>query len=195
MRRQGWVSAGVFGGFFSESNTEFYLVNELQAMGVLQKDVRVTKRNDGAVHLFFRLPWEKKKREIVFVHTRLPVLDKAWMNTMKNKLHGLDGYFQKASQRLEDENGVYLHEFTQMLIKPGGFLMLNDTDSFGSHVDFSHMLRKTFSRRMNPAMKKWDEENKLYDPWFGYGKQVSVWQKLFPAVSVNGIENAVYRSL
>jgi len=102
---------------------EFWIIQELKAMGVQKEDIEISLDDKNRIRLRFKLPQSDTSREIIFVQQDILELNKnAELNA---ELSGrVDVYFQKAGVGLPLKYKEYL-PFVDGWLKPEGFLMIN----------------------------------------------------------------------
>ncbi|MCX5710656.1 MAG: hypothetical protein NT060_01610, partial [Candidatus Omnitrophica bacterium] len=155
---------------------EFYIMQELQAIGVARGSVSVGSDAKGRSILAFHLPGEENKpREITFIPLDLAPAGDMQIKEINRELGGrLDAYYQKAGELLVEDYG-YLH-FIIPWLKPGAFMVLNDYKS-GLIKPFSP--KPLLQGRFKERTREIEEQAKIVERFHlgkPYGWRMSLWQ-------------------
>ena len=167
---KGWAAGD------SDLAIEFYVMQELRAMGAAKESIKIQEQGSGdqtRVRLTFKLPGDKRHREIIFVYAHLPAIPAYLQKELEGKL---DAYFQKAAKELPKHYSKYLTAVIKWL-KPDGFLMLDeyrDCPDCDRRTDISAIIRH---HGFKPQSSK--DEERLAKKIVAY-KTSRVFRKEFP---------------
>lgn len=115
-----------------EKSIEFFLIQELKAIGVKKENIQIDKDKKGRVRLRFNLTGEKKVREVIFIKQDLS--DLGSNDELNQELNGeIDGYYEKAPFAAMIDTSHIWH--IAHWIKPGGFLGVNNLPDIYDIVD------------------------------------------------------------
>lgn len=179
------VNGGItVSGRMSERYTpEFFLIQELKAMGVRKEDIHVGLDEKNRPKLAFKLSQDEREREIIFVqrnilamkdHFKQPELDAELKDSV-------DIYFQKALFVGDLGFDRYIGDVSSW-IRPGGFMAVDPFTSDGEfHDPFPHLQKGLYRNRVTDGLAKvrktlYTSEDRL--GWvYGYGWDLMVLEK------------------
>jgi Zn-dependent protease with chaperone function/signal transduction histidine kinase/membrane protease YdiL (CAAX protease family)/serine/threonine protein kinase/tRNA1(Val) A37 N6-methylase TrmN6 len=119
---------------------EYYIIQELKAMGAARNRIHITRDYLGRPKLIFFLPKDDKAREVIFINHNLLDNNSAFNRELNLSL---DGYYQKASEYLLKQHETFI-PYISGWIKPKGFLALNCYTPDSEYIDPRPLIRGTF---------------------------------------------------
>ena len=158
-----------------KDNIEVALMYELKAMGVKQKDINISGRyaiGEDLV-LSFYLPSDNKKREIIFASRDLRNMREDFVKSLVGKL---DVYYDKASMNLLRDYPELMSIVIQW-IKPGGFLMINNSDTDDNILDYQKLLDPTFRNLSKEDSEILKLKRQRTVGRKHYGWEMDIWQR------------------
>ncbi len=158
-----------------EGSIEFYVLQELQAMGVDPESVKVETDEGGLPCLKFSLPGESQRREIVFCPYDIFDYEKMPAHLQNLKV---DAIVEKAAVNISTDKRYPRYQWWGLeSLKENGLVISNMRTNLGDFIRPPFFVRSEFRTRSSRVIRELEDRIRKQDVRTGYGWEMLIQQR------------------